>query len=80
LALETNIDRPPTSAPRHLISEREAAELLGISYRTLQAWRVRGGGPLFCKIGRNVRYKVSDLDRWIEEQSRASTSNRAEAT
>jgi hypothetical protein len=29
----------------HLISEPEAAKRLGISYRTLQAYRIDGRGP-----------------------------------
>ena len=58
-----------------LMSEQEAADLLCISFRTLQAWRVRGGGPRFCKVGRAVRYRLSDLDVWLEKQSRGSTSD-----
>ena len=56
-----------------LLHEQEAARFLAISFRTLQTWRVRGGGPRFCKIGRAVRYRRRDLIDWVEEQSRAST-------
>lgn len=44
--------------------EREAAALLKISARTLQAWRCRGGGPPYYKIGRSVRYDLSQLPEW----------------
>ena len=57
-----------------LITEREAAELLGVSFRTLQAWRVRGRGPPFCKIGRAVRYTRPLLLEYVEAQVRSSTS------
>jgi predicted DNA-binding transcriptional regulator AlpA len=57
-----------------LIDERAAAEFLNINPRTLQAWRCRGGGPQFVKVGRLVRYAVSDLDRWLGEQTRRHTS------
>ena len=33
-----------------LLNERQAAELLGISKRALQAWRYRGGGPAFVRL------------------------------
>ena len=59
-----------------LLHERDAAKFLAISVRTLQAWRVRGGGPRFCKIGRAVRYRPRDLMDWAEQQVRASTSDR----
>lgn len=62
-----------------LLHEQAAADLLAISFRTLQAWRVRGGGPRFCKIGRAVRYRRRDLIAWVEEQGRASTSDQGYA-
>jgi len=41
-------------APRAL-TEREVAELLGLSVATLRAWRHRGKGPRFLRLGRSVR-------------------------
>jgi hypothetical protein len=38
--------------PDAALNESEAADFLGFSIRTLQAWRWRGEGPKFCKIGR----------------------------
>ncbi|HTG34971.1 MAG TPA: helix-turn-helix domain-containing protein [Thermoanaerobaculia bacterium] len=62
-----------------LKTEKEAAGLLGFSVRTLQAWRVRGGGPQFVKVSaRCVRYRLTDLDSWVEERLRRSTSDRGE--
>lgn len=58
-----------------LLHECDAANFLRVSVRTLQAWRVRGGGPRFCKIGRAVRYRREDLSAWVEGQVRASTSD-----
>lgn len=58
------------------LTEAQVAEILGISPRTLQAWRYRGGHtPAFVKLGRTVRYRRSDLDAWIEERRRKSTSD-----
>ncbi|KAA6181768.1 helix-turn-helix domain-containing protein [Thiohalocapsa marina] len=39
-----------------LLTEREAALILSVSARTLQAWRVSGGGPEYVKLGRAVRF------------------------
>lgn len=58
-----------------LIREPEAAELLGFSPRTLQGWRVRGGGPRFCKSSKKaIRYRVGDLLDWIDGNTISNTS------
>ncbi len=73
----THVVQSPDTDPAfldRLIHEQAAADFLSVSIRTLQAWRVRGGGPRYCKIGRAVRYRRADLTAWVEEKTRASTS------
>jgi predicted DNA-binding transcriptional regulator AlpA len=55
----------------------EAASALGLSRRTLEAWRLSGGGPVFRKFGRSVRYNVTDLEQFADERKRSSTSQPA---
>ncbi|MCC5810036.1 MAG: helix-turn-helix domain-containing protein [Ectothiorhodospiraceae bacterium] len=52
----------------------QAAAYLSLSPNTLTRWRWSGDGPRFCKYGRAVRYNRDDLDQWIRESSRGSTS------
>lgn len=47
------------------ISNREAMDILGVSPRTLQRYRDSGCIP-FSKIGRNCRYRLSDIERALE--------------
>ena len=56
------------------LNENQAAEFLGVSVRTLQAWRVRGGGPPYCKIGRAVRYQRRALVKFQEDHTVSSTT------
>lgn len=64
-----------TAQPRvELMNEIDAASYLGLSRRTLQQWRVSGRGPSFRKLGAAVRYSRSDLDAFIEDAARTSTS------
>ncbi|MFZ4395147.1 MAG: helix-turn-helix domain-containing protein [Kiritimatiellia bacterium] len=50
-----------------MIDRREAAELLGVSVGTLANWACTGRHRLpHVKIGKHVRYRVADLERWIE--------------
>ena len=60
-------------------SEKQAAAVLGdVSFRTLQKWRVTGGGPVFTKIGARVLYAEADLIEFLESRKRKSTSDRGE--
>jgi hypothetical protein len=63
-----------SSDPDYAINENQAAEFLGVSVRTLQAWRVRGGGPPYVKIGRAVRYQRRTLVNFQEQHTVSSTT------
>ncbi len=56
------------------VDTRRAAELIGMSKRTLEKWRGEGTGPPFLKLGRRVLYSVADLEEWILSRRRYSTS------
>lgn len=56
---------------RELLDEKQAAEHLTVSPGTLSVWRSTGRYNLpFVKIGRMVRYRLTDLDAWIAGRSR----------
>ncbi|MCC3305534.1 helix-turn-helix transcriptional regulator [Sneathiella sp. HT1-7] len=72
---QTNIKENSADINDGLINEKQAAEYLGYTVRALQNWRVRGGGPKFVRISpRSIRYRLRDLDAWIDERTVASTS------
>ena len=51
---------PVTIADR-LLTEEQAAQILGWSKKTLQQRRWRGLPPPYCKIGGSVRYLERDI-------------------
>jgi hypothetical protein len=57
-----------------LLKEDDAADLLNLSVRTLQAWRIRTAGPPFVQVGRAVRYRRRDLIAWIDANTIGSSS------
>lgn len=57
------------------LNTKAAARYLGLSPKTLETQRSRGGGPPFVKLGSRVVYREEDLDRWLEERVRRSTSD-----
>lgn len=52
-----------------LLTEVAAADLLQLSNRTLQTWRCKGIGPTFIRAGRAIRYRRSDLIRWVDSNA-----------
>ena len=69
--------RPIPQDPEAALFEAEASHLAGPSVRTLQALRLRGGGPVFFYAGsrRAVRYRRRDLLEWVKQRIRRSTSD-----
>jgi excisionase family DNA binding protein len=55
------------SVRRLLLTERDAAQLLGLSSRTIKLRRKSGDLPYF-KVGRTVRYGRHALEEWFRRQ------------
>lgn len=53
----------------------QVAAYLGLSQRTLESYRSRGGGPPFYVLGSVVRYLLSDVVKWASTRRRNSTSD-----
>ena len=51
-----------------LLTRSEVAERFGISKRFLETSAASGSGPDLVKVGRLVRYRVRDIEAWIESQ------------
>lgn len=67
-------DARPATKTEALLRTEEAAAVLGFSPRALEAWRCRGGGPRYLRVGRSIRYRPSDLDAWASARVFTSTS------
>lgn len=56
------------------LNERDAARYLGLSHYTLRQARARvwakpyrqPSGPAYLKLGRTVRYRLADLDAYLD--------------
>ena len=58
------------NTPQKLLSRKEAAKYLGCTAGTLAIWKCTKRYPLpYVKIGRNVRYRLSDLMDFIENNT-----------
>jgi len=63
-----------------LLRERQAAELLGVTPRCLQAWRFYGHGCPYVKLGSSVRYKLSDLRAFVDANTCGGDAGQAATT
>lgn len=53
----------------------ETASLLGIAPQTMAHWRVRGSGPRYVLLNRRcVRYRLSDIQAWLDSRVQESTA------
>lgn len=48
------------------LTTKQVADRLSLSRGTLVNWRSLRSGPPFKKLGKAIRYKLSDVIRWIE--------------
>lgn len=67
---------PSPHAQRYL-TRKEAAAHTGYAENTLAKLAVSGGGPKFYKPRGKVGYLLEDLDTWMHNGARASTSQAA---
>ena len=54
---------------KNCLTQREVAELLNVSERTIQWWRQRGYFPQPGHIGRQPVYSPAVVDDWIARQA-----------
>ena len=51
------------------MTTKQLAEYLGISESLLHTYRADGIGPVYLKLGKLVRYRLDDVEKWLEEQA-----------
>lgn len=67
----------PVALVQVYLTEQQLAHRWAISIKTLQAWRLKGEGIKFCRLGRSIRYKINDIEAFEIAQERTSTSEAA---
>ena len=61
------------------VDTREASQITGEPVPTLETKRVRGGGPVFLKLGKSVRYTRRACFEYLAARRRTSTSDPGQA-
>jgi predicted DNA-binding transcriptional regulator AlpA len=55
-----------------LLTERDLADFLAVSVKTIERWRLFNEGPPYKKLGSKlrstVRYRMDEVERWLQDQ------------
>jgi len=57
-----------------LLDEASLASRLRLSRSTLQSWRYSGRGPRWIKLGRLIRYRLADVDAFLDQNTRGDVA------
>ncbi|MCL4488882.1 MAG: helix-turn-helix domain-containing protein [Chloroflexi bacterium] len=49
-----------------LLSEHDVAAICGLSDAAVRRWRLLKKGPRYIKVGSAVRYRLDDVQAWLE--------------
>lgn len=60
---------------KHL-SPEELAEREGVPVQTVYSWNKTGSGPDYLRVGRHVRYRLADVEKWERSRLVASGTGR----
>lgn len=70
---------PAILDPADLLTPEQAAQLLGMSDRTLATWRSTGRHGLpYIRVGGRIRYSKAALTAWFQSRQRTSTASPAQ--
>ena len=68
------MDQAEAELPR-LLTPQQVADMLGLTERTSERWRITGEGPRYSKLSRStVRYQRDDVAAFVAERLRANTA------
>ena len=69
----------PLSGLDPLLSIDELAEYLGVSIKTIYEWRQTGRGPVGTRMGRHLKFAISDVRTWLDEKRESQPGRNAKS-
>jgi hypothetical protein len=69
--------QPERDILKDYIPRNQLAAEIGYVEKTLIRWEADGKGPPVTRIGRQVLYRRSSVEKWLLEQEQAAKSNAA---
>jgi hypothetical protein len=66
--MTTNVALSNASPAQQTTTEQTAARYIAMSPAYLRQARRKGNGPAYLRIGRAIRYRIVDLDAWLDQR------------
>jgi hypothetical protein len=64
--------------PQNFLSSSQLARRLGLKDQTLRKWRWEGRGPIYCRLGDNIKarviYRSEDVESWLKQREFHNTA------
>ena len=60
--------QPDGVSIRSLLTPKELADYLAVPLATVYKWNHVGSGPQAIRVGKHIRYRRADVDRWLEHR------------
>jgi excisionase family DNA binding protein len=55
-----------------LLSPQQLADYIDVPVATVYRWNYERTGPRAIKVGRHVRYRIGDVESWLESRAQGS--------
>ena len=63
-----------------LLNEEQTAKSLDVTKSALRRWRREKRGPRYIKVGRLIKYRESDLESWVEQNTQSTIQKKTNVT
>jgi len=67
--------KPAKSEIERLLAPDEVSEILGVPVTTLYRWRYHRSGPAALKVGKHLRYRPKDVEKFISDGATESLTH-----
>ena len=68
MTVSGQVSRPPLGSSYWPLTITELSEYLGVPVKTIYEWRQTGRGPVGVRIGRHLKFRLSDVQAWVDSQ------------
>lgn len=57
---------------RQLATVEDLATYAGVPVKTVYEWNYKRTGPRVLKVGRHIRYRWADIEKWLDGQAKVA--------